>query len=64
MKKKCVILVSSDTDLLPAILKAKEKGKIIEYIGFSHKPSVAMVASCSSSRLLAKEDMGKFIKKE
>lgn len=56
-----LILVSSDTDLLPAILKAKEKGKIVEYIGFSHKPSVAMVASCSVSRLLTKEDVAKFI---
>lgn len=59
-----IIIVSSDTDLLPAILKAKEKGKIIEYIGFSHKPSVAMVATCSPSRLLTKDDIGKFIKKE
>ncbi len=57
-----IILVSSDTDLLPAIKKAKEKGKIIEYIGFSHQPSLAMVANCSSSRLLAKEDLLPFIK--
>lgn len=56
-----LILVSSDTDLLPAILKAKEKGKIVEYIGFSHKPSVALVARCSVSRLLTKEDISKFI---
>lgn len=59
-----IILVSSDTDLLPAILKAKEKGKIVEYIGFSHKPSVAMVARCSVSRLLRKEDVDKFILKD
>ena len=59
-----IILVSSDTDLLPAILKAKEKGKIVEYIGFSHKPSVAMVASCSVSRLLTKEDIAKCIIKD
>ena len=59
-----VILVSSDTDLLPAILKAKEKGKSIEYIGFSHKPSVAMVANCSASRLLTKADLTKFIKRD
>jgi uncharacterized LabA/DUF88 family protein len=52
-----IILVSSDTDLLPAIKKAKEKGKVVEYIGFSHKPSVAMVANCSSSRLLTKKDI-------
>lgn len=52
-----IILVSSDTDLLPAIKKAKEKGKTVEYVGFSHKPSVAMVANCSESTLLKKEDL-------
>ncbi len=52
-----LILVSSDTDLLPAVKKAREKGKIVEYIGFSHKPSAAMVANCSSSRLLTKKDI-------
>lgn len=57
-----IILVSSDTDLLPAVKKAKEKGKTVEYIGFSHKPSVAMVANCSESTLLKKEDLLPFIK--
>lgn len=57
-----IILVSSDTDLLPAIKKAKEKGKTVEYIGFSHKISVAMVANCSESTLLKKEDLLPFIK--
>lgn len=56
-----IILVSSDTDLLPAINKAREKGTIIEYIGFSHRPSVAMVARCSESRLLKKEDFKPFL---
>ena len=55
-----LILVSSDTDLLPAIAKAKEKGKFVEYVGFSHKPSVALVATCLASRLLTKEDLEKF----
>ena len=57
-----IILVSSDTDLLPAVKKAREKGKIVEYIGFSHKPSLAMVANCSESRLLKKDDLTPFIK--
>lgn len=52
-----IILVSSDTDLLPAIKKAREKGKTVEYIGFSHSPSLAMVANCSESRLLKKDDV-------
>lgn len=57
-----IILVSSDTDLLPAVKKAKEKGKSVEYVGFSHKPSVAMVANCSVSRLLSKEEIIPFVK--
>ena len=57
-----IILVSSDTDLAPAIKKAKEKGKIVEYVGFSHKPSVAMVSFCSESKLLTKDDLLPFVK--
>jgi uncharacterized LabA/DUF88 family protein len=57
-----IILVSSDTDLAPAIKKAREKGKIVEYIGFSHKPSVAMVSFCTESRLLTKEELQELIK--
>lgn len=57
-----VILVSSDTDLLPAVKKAKEKGRTVEYVGFSHQPSLAMIANCSESRLLKKEDILPFVK--
>lgn len=57
-----IILVSSDTDLAPAIKKAREKGKIVEYVGFSHKPSVAMVSFCTESQLLKKEDILPLIK--
>jgi len=56
-----IILISSDTDLLPAILKAKEKDMIVEYIGFSHKPSVALVARCSKTKLFDKDDLLPFI---
>lgn len=58
-----LILVSSDTDLLPAVRKIKESGKGVEYVGFSHKPSVAMVATCSSTRLLTKQDLIQLIGK-
>lgn len=58
-----IILVSSDTDLAPAIKKAREKKKIVEYIGFSHNPSVAMVSFCTESTLLKKEDLKQFITK-
>lgn len=58
-----IILVSSDTDLLPAIKKAREKGKTVEYIGFSHSPSLAMIANCMESKLLKQEDLLPFVKK-
>ena len=56
-----ILLISSDTDLLPAVRKAQEKGKKVQYIGFSHKPSTAMVANCSQSRLLTKKELIPFI---
>lgn len=59
-----IIVVSSDTDLLPAIKKAKEKGKTVEYVGFSYQPSLAMIANCSESTLLKKEDLAVFAKKK
>lgn len=56
-----IILISSDTDLLPAIKKAQQKGKTVEYIGFSHKPSLAMVAVCDLSRLLTEAEISRFL---
>lgn len=56
-----VVLISSDTDLIPALIKAKEKGKKIEYVGFSHKPSHALISRSDVRRLLIKEDLEKFI---
>ncbi len=57
-----IILVSSDTDLLPAVKKAREKGKIVEYVGFSIAPSLALIANCSEPTLLKKEDLEPFLK--
>ena len=57
-----IILISSDTDLLPAIQKARQKGKTVEYIGFSHQPSHAMIANCTESYLLKKELLEPFVR--
>ncbi len=54
------ILISSDTDLIPAIKKAKELGKKVEYIGFSNQPSFALQRHASLSKLLSKEDIDIF----
>lgn len=57
-----IIVVSSDTDLLPAVKKAKEKKKIVEYVGFSHMKSIAMINNCSRYTLLTKKDLLPFVK--
>jgi len=55
------ILISSDTDLIPALAKAKQMKKKIEYIGFSHKPSYALIKNSNIRRLLTKEDIEQFL---
>lgn len=54
-------LVSSDTDLLPAIAEAKNRGKKIVYVGFRHQVSYALNNQCDESRLLTKSDILQFI---
>jgi uncharacterized LabA/DUF88 family protein len=55
------ILVSSDTDLIPALVKAQQMKKKIEYIGFSHKPSYALIKNSNIRRLLTKDDIEQFL---
>ncbi len=55
------ILISSDTDLIPAIKKIKYMGKGIEYIGFAHKPSFGLQKYATLSRLLIKEELEPFV---
>ena len=54
------VLVSSGADLIPAIVKVRAMGKRIEYVGFSHKPSMGMIANSDERRLLRKEDLLSF----
>jgi len=56
-----IILVSSDTDLIPAINETQTMGKTVEYIGFSHQRSLALLATCEEARLLRKDDLLPFI---
>lgn len=55
------ILVSSDTDLIPALIKTREMKKKIEYIGFSHKPSYGLITHSDIRRLLTKEEINQFL---
>jgi uncharacterized LabA/DUF88 family protein len=54
------ILVSSDTDLIPAIQYVKYQKKKIEYVGFSHAPSFGIQKHAAFSRLLLPMDIEKF----
>jgi uncharacterized LabA/DUF88 family protein len=56
------ILISSDTDLIPAIQKIKRLGKEVEYVGFSHKPSYGLIKNATETRLLTKSDIKEFEK--
>jgi len=58
------ILLSSDTDLIPAIKRVRSLKKEIEYIGFAHQPSLALQRHASLSRLLIKEELQPFVYKD
>jgi len=54
------VLVSSDTDLIPAIKYVKYRKKKLEYVGFAHAPSLGIQKYADLSRLLLPEDIEKF----
>lgn len=54
------ILVSSDTDLIPAIQYVRYKNKKLEYIGFSHAPSFGIEKYATFSKLLLPSDINRF----
>jgi len=57
------ILISSDTDLIPAILYIKYKKKKLEYVGFSHDPSLRMQKFANLIKLLSAEDIERYTEK-
>jgi uncharacterized protein (TIGR00288 family) len=61
-KYDIALLISSDTDLIPAILKIKSLGKKLQYIGFKHAPSTALKNYATFFRLLTKKEVTPFIK--
>jgi len=56
-------LISSDSDLIPAISQVKKMGKKVIYVGFQHQPSLALLKNCQNSHLLDKSDLLFFVKK-
>jgi len=54
------IVISSDTDLIPAVKYVIGRGKKIEYVGFSVQPSLGMAKECTLSILLPQPDVDRF----
>ena len=52
-----IILVSSDTDLIPAILSAKRAGKDVTYVGFSERLTRALVDECNVTQALRDDEI-------
>ncbi len=57
------VLVSSDTDLIPAVLAVRGKKKQVEYIGFAHRPSFGLMKNVDLTTTLRREDLAGFLKK-
>jgi len=55
-----VILISSDTDLIPAVEKVIKLKKKVEYVGLSYRPSFGLMKKVSETKLLTKNDLDKF----
>jgi uncharacterized protein (TIGR00288 family) len=53
-------LISSDSDLIPAIEEAQTSGKEVTYVGFKHQPSYALLKTCKRSILIDKNDIKEF----
>lgn len=53
-------VLTSDTDLIPAIQQAKERGREIVYVGFEHQPSLALMRYASRARIITKKEAAKF----
>lgn len=60
-KYDTAILVSSDTDLIPAVDKVRAKSKQVEYVGFSRRPSHGLISRTDERRLLTKQDLEQFL---
>lgn len=52
-----VVLVSSDTDLLPALKIAKASGAEVVYVGFNNKTTKAIVASADLTEIIRDQEI-------
>jgi uncharacterized LabA/DUF88 family protein len=55
-KYDIAIVLSSDTDLIPAMQKAVGHKREVVHIGFEHQPSLALIRYATRSRLLTRKE--------
>lgn len=53
-------VVSSDTDLIPAIQKAQSRKREVVHIGFEHQPSLALIRYASRTRVINRKEAEQF----
>lgn len=56
-------VVSSDTDLIPAMVKAMKLKKEVVHVGFEHQPSVALIRQSSRHRVITRKEAEKYASK-
>lgn len=56
-----VLLISSDSDLVPALKQVQLKNKKVEYVGFSMRTSVALMTQSDMQRVFSLPDLQQFI---
>ncbi len=59
-KYDIAMVISSDTDLIPAMQKAQSHKREIVHVGFEHQPSLALIRCATRSRLITRRDAEKF----
>lgn len=59
-KDRDIVLVSADTDLLPAIRASKKQGAKIMFVGYEYQPIAALSQQAYSTRLITKPQAKKF----
>jgi uncharacterized LabA/DUF88 family protein len=55
------VVVSSDTDLLPAMRAAQRLKKTIVHVGFEHQPSLALIRQADRSHLVSRREAERYI---
>jgi|GEM_PF-234200 len=58
------ILISSDTDLIPAMQSAQHNKREVVHIGFEHQPSLSLIRYANRSRLITRKEAERYQAKE